>query len=375
MLSRTITVLSLATILFVSGCSRSKSLQKEEKFAVPVNISTVKLGRVEEKISFFGNVTADQEVKVYSTVPTRLTELKVDVGDIVNKGQILAVVDNEKIRQGVIQAEAGLEATRAQLANVADEYQRVEKLYSENAISKSQYDATRTQYEALKSNVKQLEAALATAKNQLQDSYITAPLDGIITARNFNVGDQTSPQIPLFTVMAMQKVKVQIEIVESQIGKIKEGQRAYIYVNAYPDRRFEGKINKVYPTVNPLVRTVTAEVIITNPDMLLRPGMYARVEVIVNVHNGAIVIPRYAVLEKTSLEYLGGEISNSRVKVNRYVYIVQDSIAFMRDVETGIEDDSQVEIVRGLQIGESVVTLGQHNLSDSTLITIVKRES
>lgn len=375
MFRRNLGIVILSALLALTGCSKSKSTQKEETIAIPVNISSVQTGSVEEKLLFFGNITAEQEVKIYSTVPTRLTELRADVGDFVKNGQVLAVVDNEKIKQSVIQAEAGLEATRAQLANVETEYRRVEKLYSENAISKSQYDATRTQYEALKSNVKQLQAVLATAKNQLQDTYITAPLNGIITARNFNVGDQTSPQVPLFTVMAMQKVKVQIEVVESQVGLVKEGQRAYVYVNAYPERRFEGQISKVYPTVNPLVRTVTAELIIPNPEMLLKPGMYAKVEVIINSHHNVLVVPRYAVLEKTSLEYLGGEISNSRVKVNRYVYVVRDSLALMREVTTGIEDDSRIEILSGLQKGENIVTLGQHNLSDSALVTIIKRES
>jgi RND family efflux transporter MFP subunit len=104
--------------------------------------------------------------------------MKADVGDIVKKGQVLAAVDNEKIRNAVVQAEAGLESARAQYNNVESEWNRVNRLYQENAISKAQYDAATTQLEAARSAVKQLEAGLSTAKNQMNDSYITTPISG-----------------------------------------------------------------------------------------------------------------------------------------------------------------------------------------------------
>lgn len=370
-----LTVLIIILAFGLSSCSKSKSTVKDATVAIPVNVSKVKFQDVEQKLSFLGNIAAFQEVKVYSTIPTRILEIHADVGQVVKKGDVLAVVDNEKIKQGVIQAEAGLEAARAQARNLEVEYNRIQRLYNENAVSKSQFDAIKTQYEASASTVKQLEAALANAKTQLKDSYITAPIDGIISSRTLNEGDQASPQLPLFSIVQMNKVKIQIEMVESQIGLVKAGQPAYIEVNAYPNKRFSGVVEKIYPTLNPVARTVTAEVIFDNSNGLLKPGMYAKVTVVIDRHKNAMVIPKFAVLERTSLEYLGGEISNTSVVVNRYVYVVQDSIALMREIQTGIEDGLLVEVLSGLAPNQLVVTLGQHNLYDSALVSIVKKES
>lgn len=361
--------------LGVQNCSKSKSTVKSSPVAIPVNVTEVKYSDVERKLNFLGNVAALQEVKVYSTIPTRIVDMRVDIGQTVKKGQVLALVDDEKIKQAVAQAEAALEAARAQYRNLEVEYNRIQRLYNENAVSKAQFDQVKTQYEASASTVKQLEAALANAKAQLKDCTISAPIDGVISSRLLNEGDQASPQIPIFTIVQTDQVKIDIEIVEAQIDLVKPGQKAYIEVNAYPDRRFIGRINKIYPTVNPVSRTVTAEVRVDNPEGLLKPGMYAKVIVVIESHKNALVIPRFALLERTTLEYLGGEITNTEVKVNRYVFIVSDSIALERKIETGIEDGKLVEIISGLKPHQLVVTLGQHNLYDSAMVAIVKKES
>lgn len=356
------------------NCSKSRSTAKSSPVAIPVNVTEVRYGDVEQKLNFLGNVSALQEVKVYSTIPTRIVDMRVDIGQKVKKGQVLALVDDEKIKQAVAQAEAALEAARAQYRNVEVEYNRIQRLFKENAVSQAQFDGVKTQYEASASTVKQLEAALNNARAQLKDCTISAPIDGVIASRLLNEGDQAAPQIPIFTIVQSDQVKIDIEVVEAQIELVKPGQKAYIEVNAYPERRFVGRINKIYPTVNPVSRTVTAEVLVDNPEGLLKPGMYAKVVVVVASHKGVLVIPRYALLERTTLEYLGGEITNTEVKVNRYVYVVSDSIALERPVQIGIEDGKLVEILSGLKPNQLVVTLGQHNLYDSAIVAIVKKE-
>lgn len=359
----------------LSSCTKSKSTVKDANVAIPVNVTTVKFQDIEQKLNFLGNVEAFQEVKVYSTVPTRILQMNVDVGQMVKKGDVLAIVDNEKIKQGVIQAEAGLEAARAQARNLEVEYNRIQRLFNENAVSKSQFDAIKTQYEASNATVKQLEAALSNAKAQLKDSYVTTPIDGVVASRTLNEGDQTSPQMPLFSIVQMNRVKVAVEVVESQISLIKPGQTAYLEVNPYPNQRFTGKVEKIYPTLNPVARTVTAEIIVDNSNNLLKPGMYAKVTIVIDRHKNAMVIPKFAVLERTSLKYLGGELSNTVVTVDRYVYVVKDSIALQHAIQTGIEDGALVEVRSGLAPNQLIVTLGQHNLYDSALVSIVKKES
>jgi len=371
----TIAVL-LSSLLILGSCGQSKKDTNTENAAkIPVEVAKMTTGPIELKINFLGNITAIQEVKVYSTIPTRIISMKADVGDVVKKKQVLASVDNEKVRNAVLQAEAGLESARAQYNNVEMEWNRVSRLYQENAISKAQYDGANAQREAAKSAVKQLEAALATANNQMDDSYITAPISGVISARLLEQGDQAAPSIPIFSIVKMDQVKIQIEVVENQIEKIRTGQRAHVRVESFPKEVFEGEISKVNPTLNPATRTVGAEVLIDNPELKLRPGMFAKVEVVIDRHEHSLLIPKYSILENTRLEYLGGELTNSVVKIDQYVFVVHDSVAYKRDVVSGIIDDNTVEILKGLTGDELLVITGQHNLLDSSKVEIVADRS
>lgn len=379
-MSRKYSIYLLTTTLVIlsvlSGCgNKNKEVKTEAAVAVPVQISTVTRGSIESKIDFLGNISGSQDVKVYSTIPTRIMMMKVDVGDVVKKGQVLAIVDNEKVKQMVIQAEAGLESARAQYKNVETEWNRINRLYQANAVSQAQFDGVAAQREGAKSAVKQLEAAMANAKSQMQDSYITAPIAGVVSERFQEQGDQTSPQMPVFTIVKMNPVKVVIDIVENQIGMVKIGQKAHITVESYSDQQFEGKVSKISPTLNPMSRTVGAEILIDNSAMKLKPGMFARVELVIDRHDDTVLIPKYSVLENTKLEYLGGELTNAQVKVEKYIYIVQDSIALKKSIQTGFENGSKIEVLSGLNTGEQLVTIGQHNLFDSLRVEIVTNGS
>lgn len=364
----------LSIVIMLGACGQSKKTTKTESVVkVPIEVMDIITGSIESKIGFLGNISALQEVKVYSTVPTRIVSMKVEIGDVVKKGQVLAVVDSEKIRQAVIQAEAGLESAKAQYKNVDTEWKRIKRLYEGKAISKSQYDGVKAQYGAARSAVKQLEAALANAKTQLRDCSITAPISGTVSSRLLEQGDLAAPSIPLFTIVKMDQVKIQIEVVENQIDLVKIGQSTHIRVEAFPDEIFEGVISKLNPTLNPLTRTIGAEVLIDNPELKLRPGMFARVEVVVERRENALLVPKYAILENTRLEYLGGELTNSQVIVDRYVYVVRDTIALRRDITTGIIDGNYVEVLDGLSENELLVTTGQHNLLDSSIVDIVAK--
>jgi len=368
-------ILTIIGFLFLNQCDRPKAVQNTQKERIyPVQVEKVIRGNIERRIAYLGNLEAYQEVKVYSTIPTRITELYVDINDRVKAGDLLAVVDNIKIKQAVIQAEAGLQSTQAQYENILTEWKRVKKLYQENAVSQSQHDALNAQKEAAEAAVNQTKAGLKSAKEQLNDSYIKAPISGIISSRTYNIGDQTSPQMPVFTIVQMDKIKINIDIVEGQVDQIAVGQKAYITVDTYPGEIFTGTVNTIYPTINPITRTVKCEIVIENPDFRLKPGGFARVEIVVEQHNDVLLVPKYAIIEKTSLEYLGGEITHTRVKTEKYVFIVSDNIAEMREIDTDITSDHYIEVTSGLASGDLVITIGQYDLSDSTLVEVVKGE-
>jgi RND family efflux transporter MFP subunit len=368
-------ILMITGLFFLNLCDRPKAVQDTQKERIyPVRVEKVTSGNIEKKIAYLGNLEAYQEVKVYSTIPTRITEMNVDINDRVKAGDVLAVVDNIKIRQGVLQAEAGLQSAQAQYENILTEWKRIKKLYSENAVSQSQNDGINAQKEAAAAAVNQMKAGLKSAKEQLNDSYIKSPITGIVSSRTYNIGDQTSPQMPVFTIVQMDKIKINIDIVESQIDQIAVGQKAYVTVDTYLGEMFTGKVNTIYPTINPVTRTVKCEIVIENSDYRLKPGGFARVEIVVEQHNDVLLIPKHAIIEKTSLEYLGGEITHTRIKTEKYVFIVNSAIAEMREIGTDITSDNYAEVTSGLKSGDLVITIGQYDLSDSSLVEIVEEE-
>ncbi|NOZ75850.1 MAG: efflux RND transporter periplasmic adaptor subunit [FCB group bacterium] len=368
-MKRTLEIIIILS-LFACGGKNSKQDAVEEK-VIPVNITTVTQQPIRETATFFGDILASESVKVYSTIPNKIVRLYHDIGDEVKAGDLLAEINTEKIHQAVSQAEAGLEAAQAQYDNTRLEFDRLAKLYKENAVSQSQMDAMRTQLDAAKSSVKQLKAALSTARSQLKDTRITAPVSGVIVLRSLNEGDQAAPQIPLFEIANMDTVRVLINVIERQLPQIQPGQLARAEVTAYPEISFEGKVIRVNPTLNSMTRTAKAEIRIPNRDHRLRPGMFSKVSVILNQHENAVVISKACILEKTRLAYDNGQLSTARVVMDRFVYVIEDDRAVLRPVETGIIEDNLAEIITGLKPGEEIVTVGQHNLEAGDSVQVV----
>ncbi len=364
---------SLLLVFSLTNCEKaaSENVDIEEKM-IPVSVTEVVIGDIDKQLHYMGNVEASKQVMVYSTIPTKVTKLNVDVNDVVQKGDILATVDNIKIKQGVLQAEAGLASARAQYENAKTEWKRIEKLFKEKAVSQAQYDAVKAQKDAAIAMVNQLKAGLQSAKEQLKDTYIKAPISGIISARNYNLGDQTAPQMPAFVIVQMEKLKVFVDLVEKHVGMVKAGDIVYITVSGYPNDVFSGKIFKVYPTVNPMTRTVKVEILLENSDMKLKPGMYASVDIVTETKSDVVLIPKHAIMVNTSLKSLGGEVRNTEIIINRSVFVIKDNKAIKTSIDVGITNDGMVEILNGLNVGDEIVTIGQYNLTNSSKVQITK---
>ncbi len=369
-------IISFGVFVLILSCFNCGSQQDESRTeserAIPVKVQTVNTGSIKNTLEYMGNIEAINKVMVFAPIPNRITTLKKDVNDYVEQGDLLAVIENKKIKQGLLQAEAALESAKAQYENMLTEWERIQKLYNENAVSKSQYDAVKAQKQGAESALKQAQAGLQTAREQYQDTFIKAPIPGVIASRNYDLGDQTSPQRPVFTLVNMDRVKVIINIIEKHVGIVKAGQPCLIQVESYPEETFKGHLVKVYPILNPMTRTIRAEINIFNTDNLkLKPGMYATVNIITEVHNDVITIPKHAVIERTRMEYLQGEISNTQLKIDQYVFIVQDDRTRQRKIEAGITTVDRVEVLSGLKAGEKLITVGQYDVSDSSQVKIV----
>ena len=366
------TLIIISFSMFLINCGGKNKTEEAKTARIAVNVAEVTSQDIQEVLGFFGNIEGEQSVKVFSTIPNRVTNIYVEIGDRVSKGQLLATINADKISDAVTQAEAGLEATQSQYNTTEAEFQRVQKLFDENVVSQSHYDIVKTQRDAAESSVKQMNAALSAAKSQYQDTRIASPISGVVSMKNYELGDMAAPQMPFFEVVDMNPVKVLINVIERFLGMVKPGLDATLTVNSYPGETFKGKVSLVNPTLDAMTRTASAEIILDNSDLKLKPGMFANVEVITEEKKDVPVIPSYAVIKKTVLDYSGGKISTGKVKIDKFVFTIQDSIALKRKIETGIEHNNLVEVLSGIEPGETLVTQGQHILLDSSLVNIVE---
>ncbi|MBN2366356.1 MAG: efflux RND transporter periplasmic adaptor subunit [Calditrichaeota bacterium] len=365
--SQTFLIGFLLFFVVLTSCDSSGSNSGSEVQKVPVEVTRVQLGAVKQPLQFNGDIKAEVEVNVYSKVPDRIEKFYVDEGDYIRQGVLLAKIVATTIEQGVRQAEAGLLSAKAQAANLRVEFERAKRLYQENAMSNQQYDAVSTQYEAVKAQVQQAEAALASVKSQLNDATLTAPISGIIGKRYYETGDMANPSLPVVKIVKMDRVKIEFDATEEDLGKLKVGQDASIFVKAYHDKIFSGKVTRISPILDPMSRMAKIEVIVDNPEHLLKPGMFALVEVTIGVIEDVVVIPRYSTIESTTLEKIDGEDTVIR---NYYVFVVDSGYAVQKKLDALYVNHKWIAVNSGLDVGDQLVIAGQNNLREGSAVLV-----
>lgn len=260
----------------------------------------------------------------------RIQKINVEVGDYVYKGQVLAEMDRLQLDQ-----------TRLQIVNDSTELARIRSLYAEGGVAKSDLDAMELAY-----NVRR-----ATLKNLEENTILRSPISGYVTARNYDKGDMFTMALPLFTVQQVIPVKLRVGISESEYTQVKKGDAVTLTVDALPGRVFNGKVGRLYPTIDPVTHTFMAEVVVQNSDRALRPGMYARVSVTFGM-NRSIVVPDRAIVKQ---EGTG----------QRFIYVINDDgTVTYTPVEVGRHMDREYEVLSGIEEGMRIVSKGQTGLKD-----------
>ena len=307
-----------------------------EEVAPSVAVEQVFMREVPQMSTFTSTVQAYVKNNIAPQSGNRIKSIKVDVGDFVSKGQILAEMDQIQLQQAELQTQ-----------NKEVEYQRLKGLYEVGGLSKSDLEAIELSYKVSKTQY----------ENLLENSILRSPVSGVITARNYDVGDMYAMSAPLFTVEQIVPVKLLVAISESDYSKVKKGDKVEVVADALTGKVFEGKVRKIYPTIDPATRTFTAEVVVNNPKRELRPGMFARVTVNFGVNN-SVVIPDIAVVKQQG----SGE---------RFVYVLnEDGTVTYQKVVLGRRIDAEYEVLEGLSDGAKVVTGGQIRLKDGIKVTV-----
>ena len=311
--------------------------QTGQKPATPVvSVVTATAEDVEVNNTFTSNVEPYATNNIVSQTAGRIVSIKAEVGDKVRKGQLLAMMDD-----------VNLAKTRMQYVNDSTELGRLTELYKIGAVSQADYDMAKLSVDITKK----------TYNNLLENTYLRSPINGVVTARNYDKGDMYSMTQPIFVVEQIVPVKLLINISESYFTQVHQGMEFDIEVDAYPGEVFKGKVNLIYPTVSSTTHTFPVEIVCQNTDQRLRPGMFARVTATFGI-NHHVVVPDVAVVKQQG----SGEY---------FIYVLNDdSTVTYTKVELGRRLGSRYEIISGIDEGSVIVTEGQARLKNGVEVQV-----
>jgi len=330
-----------ALAFVLAGCAGNKGDEQVTTVAPQtpkVTVTVTEKQNVPQTGVYSSTVQANVVNNIASQAAGRIRKLNVEVGDFVEKGQVLAEMDRAQLDQAALT-----------LKNNGTELERIKALYEEGGVSQSDYETAELTYNVSKS----------TYDNLLENTVLIAPVDGVITARNYDSGDMYAMSSPIYTLQQITPVKMLVPISEMDYTKVKQGDKVSLTVDAIPGRTFSGSVVRVYPVIDPSSHTFNAEVHVANTDRAIRPGMYARVTVTFGI-NDSVVLPDTAVLKQ----------QGSGV---RTVFVLNsDNTVEARVVTLGLHFDGNYEILSGLEEGETVVVTGNSSLNEGDKVEVVE---
>lgn len=341
--------------------------------AVVVDTEAARSGPFEVTGHYAGEFVAEPRSELAAAVQGRLLTVAFDVGDAVDKGDVLATVDPRTYRQRVRELEAAVARARAEVEktkvthrNLKAELARTEPLLKRQIVSAREVDALRAEVDAAKETVSVAEASvteararLANAREDLRETKLTAPFAGRIAARHVDPGTQVGPGNPVYRLVGAERTFLRIDVPETDAARIRKGNAVTIRGASLGGRALEGAVERIAPSVDPTTRTLQVDVRVSdapadseetpNPDTpLLRPGMYARASVVLGQKDDAVTVPNQALQRDRD----GAP----------FLWVVVDGKAQRREVTPGLEGGARTEITAGLEAGRPVIIRGHEKL-------------
>lgn len=320
------------------GKKAKTTVEVEEKVE---QVKTLKLQSrtIQRHIKVSGNLEGYETVHISPTTLNSIIEkIYVEVGSKVKKGDMLVRMDQTQYNNAKIN-----------LANLKTDLERYKALLKSGSISQQVYDQTKMAYDQAKENIGYLK----------ENTFVKAPKTGVISVKNHEAGELYNGAKSIVDLVEIDKLKIIISVAESYLPYIKEGMRLSVSSEVYPNVDFEGKIEIVYPTIDPSTHTFHCKVVIANTKRQLKPGMY--VTTTINIGDVSIIAVPYQSVEK-----LVG--SNER-----YVFLNKDGRALRVPVKLGQRIDEDIEIIAPEIVeGAEYVYVGQHRLVDGVKLNVVE---
>ncbi|MGM0540445.1 MAG: efflux RND transporter periplasmic adaptor subunit [Thermodesulfobacteriota bacterium] len=337
-------MLGAGTIFIISGLPFAKNETSQEKKspkAPVVEVTTAKKTSVSRRLELSGTVEAYQVARLASPAEGPVRNIRVREGDKVSAGTKLMDIGR---KQG---AEALVTSLLEELEKEKKNLNRIQRLVNKDAIAEEELDQAKTAYE-------QVRAQLVQARESAEDYTITAPWDGVVSRLEVKEGEFAVPRAVLMEMYDPDSLVIRAAAPERYAAEIKADMRVDIRLDAYPKETVQGRITRIYPYLDSGMRTRTME-IVPNESLALLPGMFARLQVVLEEQDVAVVVPKEAIVSTPE---------------GKAVFVVQEGKAEKREVQTGIEEEKHTQIVSGLNTGEKVVVSGNQKLKPGVAVRL-----
>lgn len=387
---------AVSLLLSASSCASKnpEPAAKKQNEAVEVKVQTVGAKDIRRVVESVGTMFPFDETVVSAEIDGKVEKVEVDLGDLVQAGQILVRISDEEQRYIMAQNEAQLRQSMerlglrnendklkdakdapeprraaAELSEAEQRHKRLTQLTAQGIgpqsdldqaaarlrAAQANYDATLYQTRNLAQEVERYRAQLDLQKKKLRDTTVRAPFAGAVKERTVNPGQFVRTNTPLFTLVKTNPVRLRLEIPERMAPWVRVGQTVDCVVEAFEGRTFQAKVWRISPTVDQAKRTFVTEALIENPNNMLKPGSYARARVPTDKVERVTVVPANAVA------YVFG--------ANK-VYVVTGDKVEARDVKVGDRFDNQLEILEGVKEGDRVAVTGLAKLDTGSRVKI-----
>jgi membrane fusion protein (multidrug efflux system) len=313
---------------------------------VPVKAQPVKVASADSQVTAVGTLLSAESVTIRPEIAGRIVDLHIKEGQAVAKGTPLVVLDDSEYR-------AQLAGSTANAKTEAQRYDRAKELMAKNFISQEAVDVAKGNMDRALSRKRQDETLVAKA-------VIHAPFSGVLGLRRVSPGAYVKAGDDIVQLDNIASLKLDFRVPESYTPKLKTGQSVHIRVDAFPNDTFEGTIYALDPAMDEKTRTVQARAQIPNPQLKLKPGMFARVAVLLETRENAILVPEQAIWPQ------GRET---------FVYRVVEGKAALTKIEIGTRRPGEVEVLSGLKPDDLVVTDGQIKIKDGAPVTVLPEQS
>lgn len=404
-------LLAAVILLIIFAVIGKKAGWFGKEATVKVATEKARINPIIETITANGKIQPETEVKISPDVSGEIVELKVNEGDFVQKGVLLFKIKPDIYISSRDRAAATLNSTKARLAQVEAQmvqaqlaYNRSKKLYDENTISQAEFEQAESQYKVAKAekessqySVKSSEASLKEANENLVKTTVYAPMTGTISSLSVELGERVvganmMTGTEVLRVADLNRMEVVVDVNENDIIRIKLGDTAVVEVDAYLDREFKGIVTKIANSASTqgttsdqvtnfkvrilILKTSYEDLISEKNPSPFRPGMSASVDIYTSSKANVLTVPIQAVTTRTDTTNTDPAANET---IRTLVFVSDGKYALARDVKTGIQDNTNIEIMDGLKEGEDIIVQPfsaiSKKLSDSTLIEVVDKEA